>query len=106
MNKKSYRAYSVSLLVSSSFIVLMVLLIVIGLRPFGSNAQSMNLEAAEDSIIKCALQCYVTEGSYPPDIEYMVEHYGLIIDEDRYYYEYDIFASNVAPSIKIIPKNQ
>ena len=43
------------------------------------------------------------EGRYPPSVQYLQEHYGVQIDEDRYYVFYDGFASNLMPDITVIP---
>jgi len=58
----------------------------------------------ENSIKKAVIQCYSLEGSYPPNIEYLKENYGIIISKDKYIYHYEIFASNIMPIIKVIPK--
>jgi hypothetical protein len=41
------------------------------------------------------------EGAYPPDLEYMQEHYGLQINQDAYYVTYEAFSSNLPPTIKV-----
>lgn len=58
----------------------------------------------EQAIKRCAVTCYATEGIYPPDIEYMKEHYGIQIDEEHYVVIYDIFAENLMPEITVLEK--
>ena len=60
--------------------------------------------AIRDAIRRSALQCYVVEGIYPPDIDYLQEHYGLQVNTDDYYVVYDSFASNLPPDITVIHK--
>ncbi len=48
-----------------------------------------------------AVQCYASEGFYPPDLDYLVENYHLILKEDQFIYFYDAFASNIMPDIII-----
>ncbi len=55
----------------------------------------------EDTISRYALQCYATEGAYPPNLDYLVENYGLFINEDKYIYEFETVAENIRPSIKV-----
>ena len=55
----------------------------------------------EDSIREAALNCYVTEGYYPPSLEYITENYGITVSED-YIVDYSVFASNVMPEITIL----
>ena len=58
----------------------------------------------EQALKRCAVTCYATEGIYPPDIEYMKEHYGIQIDEERYLVRYEIFAENLMPDITVVEK--
>lgn len=63
------------------------------------NSEKTNILA--DAIIKSAVQAYAIEGFYPPDITYMEDNYGLIIDHDKYVISYNVFASNIMPEIEI-----
>ncbi len=57
-----------------------------------------------ERVMTYCVQCYATEGVYPPDLDYLVENYGFKL-KDRYYdYFYDVFAPNVRPDIIITPK--
>lgn len=61
--------------------------------------QEVSLEQALDHAIT---SCYALEGMYPPDLDYMKEHYGLIYDEDQFYVDYRPIASNIRPDYFII----
>lgn len=61
-------------------------------------------ERLEDSVRRCALNCYAMEGVYPPDVGYLQEHYGLQIDTDRYTVHYTVFAENMMPEIAVTEK--
>ena len=54
-----------------------------------------------DQVRNAAIGCYASEGRYPQDLDYLVEHYGLIYDEERYSILYDAFASNIMPDIAV-----
>lgn len=54
-----------------------------------------------NSIRKTVTLCYSIEGCYPPNIEYLINNYGLIVDKDKYIVHYEIFASNIAPEIEV-----
>lgn len=56
----------------------------------------------EGSLRRSAVACYAAEGIYPPDLAYLEEHYGLQIDESRYTVHYEIFGSNLMPSITVL----
>ena len=60
--------------------------------------------ALRAAIQSSAQQCYVVEGVYPPGLSYMEEHYGLQVNRDDYYVTYEVFASNLPPSVTVVSK--
>lgn len=58
----------------------------------------------EDSLHRAAAACYAAEGCYPPNLDYMQEHYGVQIDDERYVVYYDCFAQNLMPDITVLEK--
>jgi len=60
----------------------------------------------EDALRRAAVACYAAEGVYPPDTEYIAEHYGVQIDEERYVVFYEIFADNLMPDITVMEKDK
>ncbi|MBQ2094296.1 MAG: hypothetical protein IKN28_05310 [Firmicutes bacterium] len=69
-----------------------------------SDVDEEAMEAIRDAIRRSALQCYVVEGVYPPDLAYLQDHYGLQVNTDNYYVVYEAFASNLPPDITVIHK--
>jgi len=69
-----------------------------------SNDKNDRSDSIEKVIIKAAVQCYALEGSYPPDIDYLTRNYGVIMDEDQYFYFYDTNGANIAPNIEVIKR--
>ena len=72
----------------------------------GRDMDGESVRAMKAAVERCALQCYVVEGAFPPSLEYLVENYGLQINEKEFYVSYDIFASNVPPAVKVISRRQ
>jgi hypothetical protein len=68
-----------------------------------SNEESYNI--LSDAIIRSAVQCYAIEGFYPPDIEYLENNYGLLVDHNKYFVSYSVFASNIIPEVQVFLKN-
>lgn len=58
----------------------------------------------EEALRRTAAACYASEGFYPPNVDYMVQHYGLQYDEDAYRVHYEIFASNLMPDITVVER--
>lgn len=87
-------------------LVSVLILIQIGFSLTGLETSSREaaLRSAREAIDHAALQCYALEGAYPADIRYLVEHYGLQLQEDRYLYYYEAAGGNLAPMIEVIPR--
>ncbi len=61
-------------------------------------------KAIEAVLTKSAIQCYALEGSYPPDLYYLKDHYGVILNETKYFYFYETQGSNILPKIVVIKR--
>ena len=65
-------------------------------------ADASSAATLEKAIKRAAVQCYAIEGFYPPSVDYLAEHYGIIIDYSKYIVEYRSFSGNNVPRIKVI----
>ena len=75
-----------------------------GLRNISGTVSDEQLRMTEESIRRAAVNCYATEGSYPRNVDYLVEHYGVRIDTGKFVVEYSIMGSNTMPYIEVVPK--
>ncbi len=74
---------------------------------FSSTAQansSEKLQVTRSAIQKSIVNCYAVEGFYPPNIKYVEDHYGILIDHSKYIVNYELIGSNVMPSVEILEK--
>lgn len=69
---------------------------------FMNRSQANSIEAIKKSLMKACIQCYALEGSYPESLKYLSDNYGIQLDEEKYFYYYEIFASNMSPIIDVI----
>jgi len=76
--------------------------VITGLNQAGAVSDSEGLRIAENSVKRAVINCYATEGKYPPNFQYLKDHYGISIDENKYVVHYTIFAENFMPDITII----
>lgn len=56
------------------------------------------------AVLDAAMQCAAVEGAYPSSLDYLEEHYGLVINDNDYAVTYEVFASNVPPSVVVVPR--
>ena len=97
---------------SKGFLVGLVLVIVLAaiiaawslVSGSGSDMTEEGAAAIKDTVQRSALQCYVVEGIYPPDLKYLEDHYGLQVNTDEFYVTYDAYASNQPPTVSVSPK--
>ncbi len=73
-----------------------------GLRQGNAREEKLHLEQA---LYRATAACYAAEGQYPPDLEYLKEHYGVQIDETKYLVIYEVEAENLMPQITVIERN-
>lgn len=102
--KKRPNLNLISTLVVAAILALTALLAFLSINGFDRHAAGQTQGALEEAIRKAAVQCYAIEGSYPPDIDYLAEHYGIVLNKDAYFYEYQTIGSNVMPDIAVIRK--
>ncbi len=86
-------------------VAVLIALICFFIRTAGGSENRENGAAAiREAVESGARQCYVVEGVYPPDLRYLEENYGLQINTADYYVAYDIYASNMPPTVKVVAK--
>mgnify|MGYP000924375661 CR=1 FL=1 len=91
-------------------IIMLVLALIITLfgvnklNAFLSRNESNKPEEIRRAILNACVQCYALEGSYPPDLDYLEAHYGITLNDDKYYFYYEVFASNVMPDVEVYEK--
>ena len=62
------------------------------------------LRLAQEAIERAVISCYSLEGVYPATYEDLKAKSGLAIDEEKYIVIYEIFASNIRPSVTVIER--
>ena len=87
-------------------LLVVILLFFLGaLSELDSGRQEQALLQMEESLRRAAAACYAAEGIYPPSLEYLEEHYGVVIDGSRYVVHYEIHGSNLMPDITVLEKD-
>ena len=106
MNKKRYRTSLRSrimpYLIFAVLFSFVLYFVITGLDEASAGSDAEGLRIAERSITRSVINCYASEGKYPPSFEYLKEHYGISIDENKYIVHYEIFAENFMPDITVL----
>ena len=71
-----------------------------------TSGQIRNEEAQliEQRIEQAAVLCYALEGSYPEEISYLEQNYGVVIDSEKYNVFYQSLGSNMTPEVQVYRK--
>lgn len=89
----------------SLFWILAVLLcFLLGVSRLEQSRQLEGKQQLEDTLRRTAVSCYALEGFYPPSVDYMKAHYGLMYDEEAYAVHYEVIADNLMPDITVLEK--
>lgn len=100
VKRRGYRGFAVSAAVFAAMLLLFAVL----LSSFSSKAQEEEQAVLIEALRRACVSCYAIEGRYPESLEYMKKHYGVAYNEEKYIVLYDVFASNVFPSIAVMVK--
>lgn len=84
-----------------AFIVLFVLFLQ-GIGSVSESTLSKQQKSLETALERSISQCYAVEGSYPPSLEYLKQHYGLLYDEDSFFIDYEYYGSNLLPEVTVL----
>ena len=99
-NNHTFLKTSASVITS---IVLILLLAFMADRVKSSN-EAEQTAILKNAVIRSITECYALDGAYPPNIDYLVEHYGLTYDSSQYFIDYQYIGSNLRPDVTIIKR--
>lgn len=69
-----------------------------------TQTEAQSALSVRNAVMDAAMQCAAVEGAYPSSLKYLEEHYGLIVNHSDYAVTYEAFASNVPPSVVVMPR--
>ena len=90
--------------ISMFFVLGFLIFFIVGVNTVDDTTSSEQAKSLETAVRRSVAQCYAVEGTYPPSLEYLEEHYGLLYDTDSFYIDYTAIGSNIMPDITILLK--
>jgi len=90
--------------VSLILVIALIFIYLSNIDGFWEGKQEKSTKSIEEAVKKMALECYALEGSFPPSVEYLKENYGLIVNDNAYFYHYQANGSNMPPDIRVMKK--
>lgn len=95
---------SLCVFLAGSVFVFVIFAMSISFAQLEERSRETGLKTARAAVYNAALQCYALEGSYPVDLAYLADNYGLQLQEDRYVYLYQSYGGNLTPVIEVIAR--
>jgi len=91
-----------SIIVSLAVFALVAGVFVYAFSGMSGGADEREMQYLNDAINRAVVSCYAIEGRYPPDVDYIVQRYGVVFDNSKYVVSYQLFAANIPPSVQVI----
>lgn len=82
----------------------LIILVLYGLGNVSTMTKEKQAESLRSALNRSIVHCYCVEGTYPPSLDYLIEHYGLTYDTDDFYIDYQPIGGNLKPDVTIIEK--
>ncbi len=73
-----------------------------GLSNVSDSVEEQQRDTLENAIERAVVSCYAIEGSYPSDIAYLEEHYGIAVDYDKFIINFQSIGANIKPGVQVI----
>ena len=86
--------------------ILLLALFLGGIRSLNKTSYEKHQESLENALNRSISQCYAVEGVYPPSLEYIISHYGLVYNEDMFIIDYNYYGGNLLPEVNVIRKQK
>ena len=94
----------------TSYLPLIITFVLLGaFILFANSVSSTNIEREkeilENAIERSVTQCYALEGTYPANLSYLEENYGLLYNKEHFFVDYQYIGGNLRPDITIIERD-
>ena len=99
----TFRSFSCSVILTITVFVLSVILFFQKINSLSETSMQSQADSLQNALVRSAVHCYAAEGRYPESLEVLQEEYGIHWDPEQYAVDYEIFASNLLPTISVIP---
>ena len=90
-------------------VIFVIVVFVIFLYMLGNISEDTRIrqeESLNSAVHRCIVSCYCVEGTYPPNLDYMVQHYGLTYDKSSFFIDYRSEGANIYPEVVVIRKGE
>ena len=84
--------------------ILLFFLFLGGVSSVSDTTYEKQEESLHTAIERSVIQCYAVEGTYPPSLTYLEDHYGITYNHDLFFVDYQVYGSNIFPETTVLRK--
>jgi len=92
-------------LIPLAITIIIVVFVMIGLRQTEESNRAEGIRLLEEALRRTVIHSYAVDGFFPESLEYIENHFGVYIDHTRFVVHYEVFASNIQPTIRVFELN-
>lgn len=104
--RKGIKHYTSGIKISILVFVLLLIYFVFALKGISQDTLDRQEESLTSAVNRAIVSCYCVEGTYPPNLDYLISHYGITYDKETFFIDYQSIGSNIYPDVTIIRKVQ
>ena len=97
------KSFPLTIILTVLLFIFFTIFILSNINSVSDTAAQTQADSLQRALMRSAVHCYAAEGRYPESLEYLQEEYGICWDSEQYVVDYEVFASNLLPSISVIP---
>lgn len=100
--KSKNRLPNKEIIFSMLFFIIIAVYFIFAFSNVSKSVDNQEKEALEKAINSAVVSSYAIEGVYPSDFAHLEEHYGIVVNYDKYIIEYNVIGSNIKPSTQVL----
>jgi hypothetical protein len=85
------------------FTLLIVAIVYVGIMQAGEASEAEGVRLLQEALMRVAIHSYAVNGYFPESLAYIEENFAIYIDHTRFIVNYQVFAANVLPDIRVFP---
>ena len=93
-----------SLALGVALFIAIAVWVALGVREAARLSDAEGLRMAQEAVERAVVNCYALDGVYPATYEELKSRSGLAVNEEKYIVFYDVFASNIRPSVTVMER--
>ena len=95
----------IGILLTVLFFGVMVFMLNMGVNHLSQSHNEESINAIRNAISRASVQYYALQGRYPHCVEYLAEHFGLLLDFERFIIHFEVSGSNIPPQIIVLHRD-